>query len=64
MSLGEVVSTPVSIFEEGFRINSLGPLVLFQKTHHLLAKSTKPSFVIISSSVGSLAGPMYGPQTV
>ncbi|KAK9780687.1 putative aflatoxin biosynthesis ketoreductase nor-1 protein [Seiridium cardinale] len=37
-----------------FRINTLGPLALFQACHPLLAESTNAKFVTISSGVGSI----------
>ncbi|GAA6040952.1 hypothetical protein JCM8097_003205 [Rhodosporidiobolus ruineniae] len=40
-------------FREMFEVNTLGPLVLFQATHHLLTKSNKPKFLAVSSTLGS-----------
>ena len=45
-----------------FRVNVLGPLVLFQNTQHLLRKSTPTGrFIIITSAQGAIAGMIPGP---
>jgi NAD(P)-dependent dehydrogenase (short-subunit alcohol dehydrogenase family) len=49
------ISTSVANFEELFRVNTLGPVVLFQAFYDLLLKSEKPEkkFLITSSFAGS-----------
>lgn len=50
-------------FADTFRVNVLGPLVLFQNTQHLLRKSTQTGrFIIITSAQGSIAGMIPGPS--
>ena len=50
-------------FADTFRVNVLGPLVLFQSIQHLLRKSTETGrFIIISSTQGSIAGMIPGPS--
>ncbi|KZT54356.1 NAD(P)-binding protein [Calocera cornea HHB12733] len=39
---------------EHFEVNALGPLVLFQSAHPLLARSPKPKFLIVSTMLGSV----------
>ncbi|KAI1815478.1 NAD(P)-binding protein [Poronia punctata] len=51
VDLDEVAST--------FKVNSLGPLALYQACYALLKASSSPKFVPISSAAGSL-GPMHG----
>jgi NAD(P)-dependent dehydrogenase (short-subunit alcohol dehydrogenase family) len=41
--------------EETFRINTLGPLILFQALKPLLDKSSAPKWLSVSSVVGSIA---------
>ncbi|GAA6040945.1 hypothetical protein JCM8097_003201 [Rhodosporidiobolus ruineniae] len=48
-----LVDCKPSYFREMFEVNTLGPLVLFQATHHLLAKFIQPKFLAISSTLGS-----------
>jgi NAD(P)-dependent dehydrogenase (short-subunit alcohol dehydrogenase family) len=44
-----------------FKVNTLGPLVLFQSTQHLLRKaSSTGKFVTISSAQGSIAAMIPG----
>ncbi|KAJ7779324.1 hypothetical protein DFH07DRAFT_709160, partial [Mycena maculata] len=51
-----LVNTPISQFRDHWEVNTLGPLVLFQAAHTLLLTSPtkRPTFVFISSLVGSL----------
>lgn len=53
---GPLITTSAEDFENCFRINTLGPLVLFQSFRDLLIKSTKPEkkFVITSSLAASI----------
>ncbi|KAI5475751.1 short-chain dehydrogenase/reductase SDR family protein [Pseudohyphozyma bogoriensis] len=50
-----VASVPLEAVREHYETNALGPLILFQATHALLAKSDSgaPKFVLISSIAGS-----------
>lgn len=54
---GPLATTPIKEFEDHWRINTIGPVVLFQAAHKLLlASPTKaPVFAVISSAVGSIA---------
>lgn len=52
---GPLLSTPVELFDEHFKINTLGPLVLFQGVGSLLLRSPTPKFVLISSGASSMA---------
>lgn len=40
--------------QEHYRVNVIGPVVLFQATLPLLAKATVGKFVVMSSSAGTL----------
>jgi len=40
--------------QEVFRINSLGPLLLFQKSKEVLLEAKSPKFVVVTSLVGSI----------
>ncbi|KAK7059776.1 NAD(P)-binding protein [Favolaschia claudopus] len=53
---GPVVDAPVSVYQDHFEVNSLGPLVLFQAAERLLLASPTgaPIFAVISSSVTSM----------
>lgn len=48
--------TPPKEVMEHYRINVLGPLLLFQATAPLLLKAKQPKFVTISSGAGSIDG--------
>lgn len=53
----------VSELMETIKVNTAGPLVLFQSTQHLLRKaSTAGKFVTISSMQGSIANMLPGPS--
>jgi NAD(P)-dependent dehydrogenase (short-subunit alcohol dehydrogenase family) len=41
--------------EESFRVNTLGPLILFQALKSLLDKSSAPKWLSMSTAVGSIA---------
>ncbi|KAF9471368.1 NAD(P)-binding protein [Pholiota conissans] len=41
-------------FEDHFRVNVLGPIVLFQTFRDLLKSSAQPRFIVISSIAGSI----------
>ncbi|GAA6033987.1 hypothetical protein JCM8097_000635 [Rhodosporidiobolus ruineniae] len=43
----------VTDFRETFEVNTLGPLILFQATYRLLAKSANSRFLATSSFIGS-----------
>jgi NAD(P)-dependent dehydrogenase (short-subunit alcohol dehydrogenase family) len=51
-----MITTTTEEFESYFRVNTLGPLILFQAFHDLLVKSTKPEkkFIITSTLAGSI----------
>lgn len=51
---GAATETPVSEVREHFEINTVAPLVLFQATHKLLAKSSKPIFLAVSTGVSTI----------
>lgn len=42
---------------EAFRINAIAPVLLFQAVHKLLAKSSAPKWISVSSRPGSIAQP-------
>ncbi|KAK4120695.1 NAD(P)-binding protein [Parathielavia appendiculata] len=47
------VANPKDV-EEGFQINTLGPILLYQAVKPLLDKSSAPRWVSVSSAVGSI----------
>ena len=49
-----MATTPIDQFKEHYEVNTLGPVVLFQAAHELLFKSPRPTFVIVSSFIGSI----------
>ncbi|KZO92391.1 NAD(P)-binding protein [Calocera viscosa TUFC12733] len=51
---GPAVGTSEEVMLEHFRVNTLGPLVLFQAAHTLLLRAPTPKFVLISSGAGSI----------
>jgi norsolorinic acid ketoreductase len=53
---GKALVTPSPEAIEHYRINALGPLLLFQSIQPLLSRAFNPKFVTISSGAGSLAG--------
>ena len=55
---GPLATTPIREFEDHWRVNTIGPVVLFQAVHKLLlASPTKaPLFAVISAAAGSIAG--------
>ena len=54
---GPLATTPISEFEDHWKVNTMGPVVLFQATHKLLlASPTKaPIFVVISTGAASIS---------
>ena len=54
---GPLATTPISEFEDHWKVNAMGPVVLFQATHKLLlASPTKaPIFVVISTGAASIS---------
>lgn len=59
---GQLGSIGMTDMMESYRINVLGPLVLFQQTQDLLRKSsTTGKFVAISSLQGSVSNMVPGP---
>ncbi|GAA6040950.1 hypothetical protein JCM8097_003204 [Rhodosporidiobolus ruineniae] len=52
-SYGPLLSQSPQAFREHFEVNTLGPLILFQQTYPVLAKSSKPKFLVTSSTIGS-----------
>jgi len=53
-TLGPVVSITADEVLNNVRVNSLGPLFLFQATLPLLNKSSRPKFVVLGSQAGSI----------
>ncbi|PPQ89240.1 LOW QUALITY PROTEIN: hypothetical protein CVT25_001319 [Psilocybe cyanescens] len=53
-----VHEAPPDDMEEHFRVNVVGPVVLFGAVYELLKKSKNPRFIPISSRGGSLSGPI------
>jgi norsolorinic acid ketoreductase len=51
---GAGVSTPAESMLEHFKVNALGPLVLFQAVWPLLEKAKTPKFITIGTPVGSI----------
>ena len=51
---GSVKDAPLEDFESQWRVNSLGPVVLYRAAYNLLAKSEQPQVFIISSAAGSI----------
>ncbi|KAJ9626240.1 hypothetical protein H2203_003872 [Taxawa tesnikishii (nom. ined.)] len=51
---GPLVSTPVAEFVDHWRVNTLGPVLLFQAAWPLLEKSAAPQFVVVSTGVASI----------
>lgn len=51
---GHLADVQVSDLESHFRINAVGPILLFQATLGLLRRSAKPKFFTISSTGGSI----------
>lgn len=51
---GKAVVTPAAQMIEHFKINCVGPLLLFQATAALLAEAANPKFVIMSSGAASI----------
>jgi len=52
---GPGVETREEVMLEHFKVNAIGPLVLFQHAHSLLSKSPAAKFVLISSGAGSIS---------
>jgi NAD(P)-dependent dehydrogenase (short-subunit alcohol dehydrogenase family) len=51
----------IKAMEEAFRVNTLGPLILFQALKPLLDKSSAPKWLSVSTAVGSIANiEVYG----
>ena len=51
---GSGLKTPISEVEEHFRVNTLGPLIIFQALHPLLKARQTRKFVTISSGAASI----------
>jgi norsolorinic acid ketoreductase len=51
---GPVATTPASQVLDHFRINTLGPLLLFQAFAEFLEASEQPKFVVISTGIASI----------
>lgn len=52
-SFASALETSPAALRENFETNTLAPILLFQSLYGLLAKSTTPKFVVISSVLGS-----------
>lgn len=54
---GTVLTTPIAEYQEHFRVNALGPLILFKCFWPLLDKSSlaHPKFIITSTAGASIA---------
>jgi norsolorinic acid ketoreductase len=52
---GPIKETPVAEFEQHLRVNAIGPVILLQAMLPLLQAAPKPKFVVISSTIGSIA---------
>lgn len=53
---GKAAVTPPAQMTQHYRINTVGPLLLFQATANLLKAAPRPKFVAISSVAGSIGG--------
>jgi norsolorinic acid ketoreductase len=51
---GPGVTTPISVMEEHYQINTLGPLILFQALYPLLKERQTRKFVFISTGAASI----------
>jgi norsolorinic acid ketoreductase len=51
---GSGLQTPIAAVEEHFRINTLGPLILFQALYPLLKARQTRKFFVVSSGAGSI----------
>ncbi|KZO92365.1 NAD(P)-binding protein [Calocera viscosa TUFC12733] len=51
---GQVLDTEPDVALEHYRVNFIGPLVLFQAAWSLLQQSPQPKFAIVSSLAGSI----------
>jgi NAD(P)-dependent dehydrogenase (short-subunit alcohol dehydrogenase family) len=66
--MSPVVSTTAAHMRDDFEINTIGPLVTFQGLWPFLQKSKAPKYVVITSSLGSIAAQepvpagAYGPS--
>lgn len=49
-----VLDLKIENLSELFKVNTFGPLILFQQTHHLLLKRETRHFSVISSQLGSV----------
>jgi len=60
---GPALTQPIADYERNFRVNALGPVVLFQSFYDLLSKSNKAEkkFIITSTALGSQAMAGSGP---
>jgi len=52
---GPATKTPLTEVWDHFRINTVGPLVLFQAMWPLLKEAKQPKFIVISTAVASMA---------
>lgn len=53
------LQTGVNEMETHFKVNTMGPILLFQKLYDLLAAAQNPKFILISSVLGSIGGFVY-----
>lgn len=55
---GSVADIPVETIEDHFKVNTIGPITLFQAVRPLLkaSKTGNPAFVPVTSGLGSIAG--------
>lgn len=51
---GPVKDASAELLNEHFRVNSLGPILLYQAVYPLLRAAKEPKYFIISSAVGSM----------
>ena len=51
---GSGLQTPIAAVEEHFRINTLGPLILFQSLYPLLKARSARKFVVVSTKAASI----------
>jgi norsolorinic acid ketoreductase len=52
--IAPALQTNVKSVREMFEVNTMGPLNLIQAFFPLLEKSSKPQFLVITSSIGSI----------
>jgi norsolorinic acid ketoreductase len=52
---GSALAVPLDALRDHYNVNTLGTLTLFQATWPLLERSSRPKFVFVSSTVGSIS---------